>query len=174
MLLMHLLIVSGFGDFHMEIFEKTNSTLNMYLSFYEERTEPKIIGFIISPEPPICDYSLIECDTLKFKKEISYLSPVNIGAPFGLGTYRLYPIIINPLFENKYKKIQIKSLKLKINFSEYNSVEIPLSLAQVYRNLILNYQYNEETKPRGLLIITPNSFYNTVLPLADWKEKKGW
>ncbi len=174
MLLLYLFIASGFYNLDVKIIEQTNSTINLNISFYEKIREPIIIGFIASPEPPIYDYHLIDCNTVKSPDKTLDYEPVNIGEPIELNEYRLYPVIIHPQFEINNLKIETSSLKLKLHFLGYESIDIPLSIAQVYKNLILNYQYNAETKPRGLLIITPNSFYNTILPLADWKEKKGW
>jgi hypothetical protein len=174
MLLLYLFIASGFNNLDVKILEQTNSTINLFISFYEKIKEPFIIGFIASSEPPIYDYRLINSDTIKSLDKTLDYEPVYIGGPTVLEKYRLYPVIIHPQFERNNEKITIGSLKLKLNFLGYKSIDIPLSIAQVYKNLILNYQYDAGTKPRGLLIITPNSFYNTVLPLADWKEKKGW
>jgi len=174
MLLLYLFIATGFNNLDVKTLEQTNSTINLNISFYEKINEPVIIGFIASPEPPIYDYHLVNSDTIKSLDKTLDYEPVNIGEPIQLDKYRLYPVIIHPQFEKNNEKIEIDSLKLKLNFLGYESIDIPLSIAQVYKNLILNYQYDAETKPRGLLIITPNSFYNTVLPLADWKEKKGW
>ncbi|MEO0184380.1 MAG: C25 family cysteine peptidase, partial [candidate division WOR-3 bacterium] len=94
-------------------------------------------------------------------------NPVDIGPPVKLKDYDLYPVIINP-------SAGIKEFDLNLRFSKYQEIKLPNSLAQIFKNLILNYEYNPEAKPLGILIITPNSFYNMVLPLADWKEKKGW
>ena len=174
MLLLYLFIANGLINLDVKIIEQTNSTINLNISFYEKIREPVIIGFIASPEPPIYDYRLIDSDTIKSLDKTLDFEPVNIGKPIGLNKYRLYPVIIHPQFEKDNNKIKIGSLKLNLNFLGYESIDIPLSIAQVYKNLILNYQYNDEIKPLGLLIITPNSFYNAVLPLADWKEKKGW
>ncbi len=174
MLLLYLFIAGGFNNLDIKILERTNSTINLDISIYEKIMEPVIIGFIASPEPPIYDYSLINSDTIKSLDKSHDYEPINIGKPIKLDKYILYPVIIQSEFEKKNEIIKINSIKLKLNFLGYESIDIPFSIAQVYKNLILNYQYNAETKPRGLLIITPNSFYNTVLSLADWKEKKGW
>ncbi len=160
MITLSFLLISALTGLDIQVINRTENAIQLNLSFSEQIIEPVNIGFIISPQPPNCEYYV-------GKNFNSSYNPVVVGAPVKLKDYNLYPIIINPV-------ISIKKLNLNLNFSKYQEIKIPNSLAQVFKNLILNYEYKPEIEPQGLLIITPNSFYNAVLPLADWKEKKGW
>ncbi len=47
------------------------------------------------------------------------------------------------------------------------------------KDIIVNYDYYKScikspSLPIGYLIITPDSWYNTILPLAEWKKRKGY
>ncbi|MGB9720980.1 MAG: C25 family cysteine peptidase [bacterium] len=157
MITIPLFFISALSGFDIQILNRTEKSIQLSVSISDYITEPISIGFIISPEPPVIENNFNSTN-----------KPVEIGEPAKLKDYTLYPVIINPLF------LSSKDLILNLKFSKYQDIKLPQSLALVFKDLILNYEYNPEIKPQGLLIITPNSFYNAVLPLADWKEKKGW
>lgn len=121
--------------------------------------------FIISPAAPVIDLSA-PADP---HGESSANSTVTVGPCHVLAGYRLYPLIIRSARDPNAKPIT-----LRITYQNYPRITLPPSLAAVYRGLILNYQYDPNALPAGLLIITPNSFVSAIQPLADWKEKKGW
>ncbi|MEO0122693.1 MAG: C25 family cysteine peptidase [candidate division WOR-3 bacterium] len=156
MITLSLLLLSALNSLDIQIVNRTENSIQLKIPFADKILEPVNIGFIIAPEYPV-----YEC------LETGSNNPVEIGPPVTLKDYNLYPVILNPV-------AGIKEFNLEIHFSKYQDIKLPHSHARVFKNLILNYEYNPETKPQGLLIITPNSFYNAVLPLADWKEKKGW
>lgn len=93
-----------------------------------------------------------------------------VGDAVRVAGYQLYPITVAASAETFYED----SLVLTIDLSPYPDVSLPASVASAYGNMILNYEYDPSSLPQGLLIITPVSFYNAVLPLARWKEQKGW
>ena len=169
-----LYLISSLNNFNLQILEKTTNSITLNLSLTKESTEKFGIGFIISPEPPHYHYQLKMCDTVEKAEEIYSNTPIEAGEPITIKNYNLYPIFIHPRFVYGNKKINIQNMSLKLTFTPYTNINLPQSLGQVFQKIILNYEYNPETKPLGFLIITPNSFYDAVLPLADWKEKKGW
>ncbi len=160
MITLFLFVISTMNGWDIQIVNQTEYSVHLNVSFSGNTFEPINIGFIISPEQPVCEYCL--------EKNLNSINKVvEIGVPVRLMDYNLYPIMIYPV-------AGINQFDLNLRFSRYQDVKLPNSLAQVFKGLIINYRYNSEVKPQGLLIITPNSFYNAVLPLADWKEKKGW
>ncbi|MEO0216763.1 MAG: C25 family cysteine peptidase, partial [candidate division WOR-3 bacterium] len=168
----YIAILSGNPD--VEIIEKNNSKIVLNVSFSEEREGPINVGFVISPDIPVFEYRLKDCDTTEVKEVSLSNSPVKIGCPINLMEYRLFPVLVHSKFSRNSVNVNVRRMELKLDFENYQNINLPQSLGQVFKNLILNYEYNPQTEPGGLLIITPNSFYNAVLPLADWKEKKGW
>ncbi|MGQ9664476.1 MAG: C25 family cysteine peptidase [bacterium] len=174
MISLFLILIGALNNYEMVIVEKTSANIHLKISFYEYTTEPINIGFIITPAPPVLQHTLIEFES--FAKDIlnTEQMPIKIGSPILLSSYTAFPIMVHSVINSNSKNIAIKQIDLKISFVNYPEIKLPNSLAQAYKNLILNYNYNAETPPQAILIITPNSFYNAVLPLADWKEKKGW
>jgi len=162
-------------DILIDRIDKSNSSIMIGLTFLEPTKNRNFTRFILSKTAPVLDFSIIESETL-FTDDIKGIgsAPILIGMPNNLNGYNLYPIIIKPVFKNDKMAIYCRKIQLNLEFDRYSSIKISPCLGSVYKNLILNYEYNPEAKPQGLLIITPNSFYNAVLPLADWKEKKGW
>ncbi len=172
MILPLIFIIGSFNN-NVEITGRTELSINLKIAFNEPSIEPVSIGFILSPFLPVCKYKIANCDTTA-GNFVTADSPVEFGQAISLRGYNLYPVIVHPVFNANGRVLEAKKINLKIDFINYPETWLPLSIAQVYKNLILNYNYHAETKPQGLIIITPNSFYNAVLPLADWKEKKGW
>ncbi len=162
------------GNPLIKVIEKGNRRIVLNVSFGEEKKEPINIGFILSPVIPSFDYRLINSDTSEIKETAVNNNPVEIGCPINLMGYNLFPVLVHSNFTQNNRKINVRKMDLRLNFESYQDINLPQSLGQVFKNLILNYEDNPQTKPKGLLIITPNSFYNAVLPLADWKEKKGY
>jgi len=174
MALLYLYLLCTSNNFDIQIIEKTDNKIHLNLSLYEQTTETVNVGFIISPITPNCDYTLVSCDSIELNRINFSNRLLEVGTPIKLKGYNLFPILVHPYFSNNNQSIFARDINLQIYFVSYETITVPQSLGQVFKNLILNYEYNPETKPQGLLIITPNSFYSAVLPLADWKEKKGW
>lgn len=121
--------------------------------------------FIITPAVPVIE----NLATDNLIGESSDTSVVTIGSFHILAGYRLYPLIVHSVTDRKAKPVTVH-----VAYQSYSRVTLPPGLAAVYRDLILNYQYDQNAPPAGMLIITPNSFVSSIQPLADWKEKKGW
>lgn len=168
------LLINTLDNFELTFVEKSNEGVHLKISFNDSKVEPVCIGFVLSPAPPVFQYSLVDFKSAEGSILEPYSSPIEIGRPIKLRGYNLFPVILNPVFKTNNKSVILQKMEIKLFFARYLEIKLPPSLARVYKNLIINYDYNYEDPPQGLLIITPNSFYNSVLPLADWKEKKGW
>jgi len=106
------------------------------------------------------------------------------------------PVSFNPA-TNEIKVIE--STDIIVNFNDYSKDYIGIlrtGFEETYKTTFLNYDaaknwyFSSELKPSnkqsdnsdllnssnraGLLIITEDSFYSCIKPLADWKDKKGW
>lgn len=109
--------------------------------------------------------------------EIDNLSeqPVVIGQPVHIQGYKFYPISVYPNYVNNNIKKSIKLIKIHaLTVNAQPIFELPIAFAQVFNRLVLNTLITARDTPLGYLIIVPDALYNDVLPLARWKEKKGW
>jgi hypothetical protein len=136
-----------------------------------------ITRFLIADKAPHCEYNISQIDSftpLKGTKDIN-TSPVHIGKPLKIKNCDVYPIVIYPSYLNKNVKEYYGSIEITLNYSSpTKKLHLSPSLSKVFKNLILNFEENEDSKPLGYLIITPDAFEDEVQPLAQWKEKKGW
>ncbi|MCS7250583.1 MAG: C25 family cysteine peptidase, partial [candidate division WOR-3 bacterium] len=96
--------------------------------------------------------------------------------------FEVYPIRYNPKKNNIQFYSQI-NLKVKIKNGNLNKTiqklrdYYSLPFEKRLKDLIINYKYYEIDPPRlpiGYLIITPDEWYNNLLPLADWRLRKGY
>ncbi len=136
-----------------------------------------ITRFIVANSAPRYEYNISQIDSftpLKGTKDIN-TSPVHIGKPLNIKNCDVYPIVIYPSYLNKNVKEYYRAIEITLNYSPpTKKLHLSPSLSKVFKNLILNFEENEDSSPLGYLIITPDSFEDDVQPLAEWKEKKGW
>ncbi len=179
---MILLVLTMFGmlnENRVDIKFNTPSRITFQIEFSDiNKTEQvPITRFIITETPPQYEYTIVDVDSSVRQEVITddALSPVTIGKPLNIHNYTAYPVIIYPSFLDRNIKIYLKSIEITIDLMPAPSgVQLPSSFHKVFKDLILNYTGTGDVRPGGYLIITPNSFYDEVLPLARWKEKKGW
>ncbi|MEO0113119.1 MAG: C25 family cysteine peptidase [candidate division WOR-3 bacterium] len=96
--------------------------------------------------------------------------------------FEVYPIRYNPK-KNKiefYSKInleiKIKNGNLGKTFQKIRNF-YSLPFEKRVKDLIINYKYYEidpPILPIGYLIIVPDEWYNNLLPLAEWRLRKGY
>jgi hypothetical protein len=166
-------------DPQIDILAKNPSSLELSLTPGSEKVPGVITRFIFSSIEPSVDIVSLACDTAAGEStgEQNHAGPgtfVEIGKAMTLAGCRMYPVVIRNTVAGRGMEIRLKKAVLHLAYRGYDHVRLAPSQASVFKNLILNYEYDVHGKPQGLLIITPVSFYNAVLPLADWKEKKGW
>ncbi len=136
-----------------------------------------ITRFIVANSAPRYEYKIFGIDSFTTPDNIKDIntSPVDIGKPLNIKNCNVYPIIIYPSYLNKNIKEYYGNIEITLNYTPpVRKLRLSPSLSKVFKNLILNFEENEDSTPLGYLIITPNSFEDEVQALAEWKEKKGW
>ncbi len=169
-------IISFNGD-QVNIVAHTPSHLECRIDFSTDNQKEHlpVTRFIMADDVPQYDFEVTSFDSVIERNTPSALqSPVQIGTPIVLKNQTLYPLIVYPEYSDGSNTQFVRSLRVKVYYSEPQSFAIPPSMQQVFAKLILNYEYNAQSLPYGYLIITPDALYDEVLPLAAWKEKKGW
>ncbi len=112
--------------------------------------------------------------------------PALIGDPAILRDYRVVPLRIYPLAYNASagELRFVKRLVVELDYGSPGRINVktsdrPTSRAfrPLYEELIANYEFVKtryESDERGkYLIITHDNFYDNILPLAEWKHKRG-
>jgi hypothetical protein len=177
MIFLYIISLAGVPSFRADpvIIRNNASRMTVDITFTAAAEENYYTRFILSPIPPEISYDIVAGDTLCDPSIAGgSAAPATVGASLKIGTYNAYPVIMKPVIDRSGFRVMIREIRLQLRFGSYPEPKLAPALAAAYQALILNYEYNPAAKPQGLLIITPNSFYNAVLPLADWKEKKGW
>ncbi len=179
MILMILLISMIGQNNQVDILESDLFTTRIHVEFsnLNHRLNQPITRFVISQDKPTCTYELSEILSTGYGKDVivKNQTPVEIGERILIKNTSVYPIIIWPNFLKGNIIRSYKYIDISINYSssEYD-IGLAPSMKKVYQHLILNLFDFADSEPQGFLIITPDAFYNDVLPLARWKEKKGW
>ena len=104
-------------------------------------------------------------------------SIASFGEPARMRGITVATLIIKPLRfdKNTDQIICYHNIDLKVdNLTSYRPLKVSSAFDLLYRNTILNYESPGLIEPQGYLIIVPDEFYNNILPLARWKEQKGW
>ncbi|MBI4721450.1 MAG: T9SS type A sorting domain-containing protein [Candidatus Stahlbacteria bacterium] len=141
------------------------------------------------PVPKIPNYTpIFTLDNASYM--VDNFSPSNtarIVSIFGLRGRRVaivevYPIQYNPV-QNKVRFVSDIKVTIVFHNADWGTTLAKIShfytpyYESRYR-LIENYDYfnlfREKTLPIGYLIITPDSWYNSILPLSNWKVQKGY
>ena len=175
-----LMILSSIADDNQVVIKNlTPSMIHLQVQFSNlNQTENRpITRFIIANSPPKFEYKIGPIDSSSEPNNSENFNniPIKINAPLKFKDCNIYPVVISPSYLNKNIKIYYKYIEITLSYERSpNKLNLSSSLNRVFKNLILNFQDNGDTAPSGYLIITPNSFYDEVLPLAQWKEKKGW
>ncbi|MEO0225810.1 MAG: C25 family cysteine peptidase, partial [candidate division WOR-3 bacterium] len=107
--------------------------------------------------------------------------------PAVIRDYRVVPLLIQPVRYNPVtNELQVATqLRLELIYEGISSIsrkEIfrpapSRAFEKIYRNFIINYDFlapPQSPIDGTYLIIVPDNFYNHILPLAQWKRKKGW
>ncbi len=168
-----------YNENSVRILESSPYTTKIQVQFSEinQIEQLPITRFVLAQNPPKYAYKISEVDSFVGSNNIKDINtnPVHIGNPLNIKNCDVYPIIVYPSYLNKNVKEYYKSIEITLNYSPpVRKLHLSPSLTKVFKNLILNFEKNGDLKPLGYLIITPNSFEDEVLPLAQWKEKKGW
>ena len=109
-----------------------------------------------------------------------------VGEPAIVRDFRVVPLRVFPLsYDAATGRVKVvRRLLVRLDYSPGGRVNVktkhrPPSRAfrSIYENSIANYDFvrpRYESDSRGTyLIITHDNFYNSILPLAEWKHKRG-
>jgi hypothetical protein len=113
-------------------------------------------------------------------------SSVLIGDPAIFRDYRVVPLRVYPLAYNASagELRFVKRLVVELDYGTPGRINLKTSdrptsptFRPLYEELIANYEFVKtryESDERGkYLIITHDNYYSSILPLADWKHKRG-
>jgi hypothetical protein len=114
--------------------------------------------------------------------------PENIaamGAPEILRDYRyvvltFQPVRYDPVSEETYVH---SNIRVELTYSGLSEVNVLTrtrdytshAFEPLYRHHFVNYDHvkSEEVERGTYLVIVPDAYYNSILPLADWRHRKG-
>lgn len=134
-----------------------------------------------SPDRPlVLDHAFYASESFAPRENVA------IGEPAILRDYRVVPLRVRPLSYNPTTgEITItRTLRIELDYSTPGSTNLKESarphspaFEPFYRSLIANYdavstRYQQDQRGK-YLIITHDSFYDAILPLADWKHRRG-
>jgi len=178
-MILFLFLINTYGTSQVIITDINPSMVKFQVRFAQNnQTELlPVTRFILSKTPPEIEYKILETDSVKTitQHNLNITEPVRNGTGISTKNATIYPVTIYPQYLNKFNKIYLKSIEITAHFTPINpQTELPTLWKRVFKELILNYEEETGLKPGGYLIITPDAFYDSVLALAEWKEKKGW
>ncbi len=176
-----LLFMIGFTEHvnRVEIMESNPYTVQMQVEFssFNKRMNQPITRFLFAQTQPSFTYQVSEVDhaTVRKDAQVTNTAPIQIGKPILIKNCLVYPIIVWPNYLKENIITSYKSLDITLNYlPPLQDLILAPSLEKAYAPLVLNLKDSGELEPLGFLIICPDAFYDSVLPLAQWKEKKGW
>lgn len=139
----------------------------------QERTS--VTRYILSPYAPDYSYTIDEqpVSVQRMNADL-HAAPVETGAPVMFRGRTLYPVTINAHYRSGGGAYICREIDIVFRHPPALQLDLTPAMRQVFENLILNLPEGGDGTPQGYLIITYDAFYDAILPLARWKEKKGW
>lgn len=158
-----------------------------------EQTEATFAGYNVYPvQPPLPENQIsndeFQMDEKRYRTDAFYPETfVTANDPAIIRDYRVLPLIIQPVRYNPVTKelVMVKHLQIELVYNKIATKnvktnfrpQISKTFEPLYRNFILNYDFvqpPQDPVDGTYLIITHDNFYSAVLPLAEWKTRKGW
>jgi len=169
------LVLSGSPHIQVSAETATQTRLNIVFSDHVFAEQASVIRYILSPYAPDYSFTIDETRTYEqtMKADLSS-NPVEIGAPIVFHGQTLYPVTINAQYRDGADVYACKEIDIVFHHPKASQLDLLPAMQQVFKNLILNFPETGAVRPQGYLIITYDAFYDSILPLARWKEKKGW
>ena len=112
---------------------------------------------------------------------------VEVGSPAILRDVRVVPLVVHPMRYDSAKKelLVYRRICLDLQYSGRSRTNVKSKIRNpsdafraIYKSLILNYDhldFNDANYRRGsYLIITHDTFFEHIQPLAEWKHRQGW
>jgi hypothetical protein len=172
-----LILILSAGEDQIIMKEQTSSTAAFHIEFseYKKNEQLPITRFVMTESRPTMEYQISDIDSSMVARDHEETEPIRIGEPLRIKGVTLFPIMIEPSFTKNDIKQFVSAADISLSFSPPSkTLDLSPSMGSVFENLILNFQYSGDRRPRGYLIITPGDFVDEIEPLARWKEKKGW
>ncbi|MBN2620546.1 hypothetical protein JXB22_05580 [candidate division WOR-3 bacterium] len=177
-----ILILAVVGLVHnndpVNIIASSSSEVIFEVVFDQQKADENtpITRFIISDAMPGYAYEVIEEIPAQHTDNFDpTIEPLMINQPIHLQGHTIYPVHIFPSYIKNNITSNIKIIKIRVFSIQTKPIfELTPAFVQAFQGLILNPCITSDNKPQGYLIIVPDALYNDVLPLARWKEKKGW
>jgi len=154
------LLLFLFGLFSFQT-ESISGKIRCKIYFDDEDTT--ISTFFILAKDALPEVNLLPTENnLKSQPEIELGTPIEY---FGL---KLYPLKL------RLREKTPSPLELEIELKEKDEPSLPPSIWEALKGSVLNIKMVKKSEPGAYIIITCDAFYNDVLPLAKWKELKGY
>lgn len=148
-------------------------------------------GYSVIPvQKPVQDGGELQKETIidenLYTKSEYYPKRIAImGAPVIIRDFQAVPVEVYPVqYKPATNELKVFSyISLEIHCSGIpQPYPIPSGISSVFKPLYeaatINYEFlqlpDSSFKPGGYLIVTPDEFYDAILPLAEWKNKKGY
>lgn len=131
------------------------------------------------------DSKVIPAKEVKIKEIAS--QAVEVSNPGILRDFRVLSVTIHPVFKEGGEIHLLKRLVLRFAYGGVSKNPLFIhpkgskEFEKLYRMFIVNYRENPKISSGGItstdgakmIIVTPDEYYDEVLPLAQWKTKKG-
>ncbi len=181
MIALFLSLITLYSTDQIIVQQSTSSSMHVKVAFsdYSKIEQKPVARFILAENKPTATYQITKTDSTvpvsEYIRPNDHTSPVEIGNPVIMNNVRLYPILVRPNYFNENSNVYCEEYEIEVQYA-VNSKQLELSgaLRNALKGLILNLPENGQYAPAGYLIITPDGLINDVLPLAYWKERKGW
>ncbi len=125
-------------------------------------------------------------DEVAYSREGFSLAQAEVGEPAIMRDFRVVPLRVFPLsYDASTQELRVtRRLVVELDYSSAGRTNVKTStrppsraFRSLYESSIANYDLvrpRYESDSRGTyLIVTHDNFYNSVLPLAAWKHKRG-
>ncbi len=125
-------------------------------------------------------------DEVAYARKGFSLAQAEVGEPAIMRDFRVVPLRVFPLsYDASTQELRVtRRLLVELDYSSAGRVNVKTSTRQpsrafrgLYESSIANYDFvrpRYESDSRGTyLIITHDNYYNSILPLAEWKHKRG-
>ncbi|MCK5597402.1 MAG: hypothetical protein KAJ04_08145, partial [Candidatus Eisenbacteria sp.] len=125
-------------------------------------------------------------DEVAYARKGFSLAQAEVGEPAIMRDFRVVPLRVFPLsYDASTQELRVtRRLLVELDYSSAGRINVKTStrppsraFRSLYESSIANYDFvrpRYENDSRGrYLIITHDNFYNTILPLAEWKHKRG-
>ena len=128
----------------------------------------------------------LELDEAAYSRQGFSLAQAEVGEPAIMRDFRVVPLRVFPLsYDASTKELRVtRRLLIELDYSSVGRVNVKTTerapsraFRSVYESSIANYDFvrprYESDSAGTYLIITHNNYYNSILPLAEWKHKRG-